>query len=592
MGSATSGTLITAGRISHLLARGSRAILKSTFLAYQSERNLKKRSTHSSLFSLLILLNLVVISYSWHSQLYPKEWRPGSKDSHGRFLHDFSYAGYHAGEKDSSAGSNEWKLLVDVTAGPYNADNSGGTDSTQAIQKAIDDVSASPSGGIVYLPRGRYKVGPQKSGDDYALLISHSNTVIQGDGVGRTFIYNSDSFMREKAVIWIKPEQADFRRSIWYKPDSKSDFGEIYIAKDIDYPTQTIPLELMPEADELEIGDWIVIRSDCTEEFIAEHRMSGRWENTLKGVAYYRQVISLDRQSKTVKIHIPTRYYLKTRDNARIYRVIPHVSEIGLRDFSIGMKESPMKNIGTMDHTEEHTAGYQAHHSYLIRFDHSVNCWVKRVHSYKPGVNEQAHMLSNGILLNESQHITVEDCVIGNPQYRGGGGNGNCYIFSGGDCLVNRCTAQRGRHNYTFNSMRTSGNVILDSKSVDGLLAVDFHRHLSMANLIDNMHLDADYISAKYRPYGDVLHGHTTTESVIWNTRSSLRSPIFIIVSSQWKWGYVIGTRGLKTLVYSGVTQKSGPEDFVEGIGMGDFLIPRSLYKDQLRRRLITLNLP
>ena len=34
----------------------------------------------------------------WRSSLYPEDWTPGFADAQGRFLHDFSYAGYHKGE--------------------------------------------------------------------------------------------------------------------------------------------------------------------------------------------------------------------------------------------------------------------------------------------------------------------------------------------------------------------------------------------------------------------------------------------------------------------------------------------------------------
>jgi hypothetical protein len=44
-----------------------------------------------------------------------------------------------------------------VTAPPYNADATGGTDTTAAIQAAID-ATATWGGGVVFLPEGRYKV--------------------------------------------------------------------------------------------------------------------------------------------------------------------------------------------------------------------------------------------------------------------------------------------------------------------------------------------------------------------------------------------------------------------------------------------------
>ena len=33
----------------------------------------------------------------WRSSLYPENWQLGSQDAEGRFLHDFSFAGYRNG---------------------------------------------------------------------------------------------------------------------------------------------------------------------------------------------------------------------------------------------------------------------------------------------------------------------------------------------------------------------------------------------------------------------------------------------------------------------------------------------------------------
>src|SRR5262245_22017966 len=60
---------------------------------------------------------------AWRSHLYPADWTPGYHDAEGRFLHDFSWAGYHNGEvaiPDDPPG-----VRVDVVA--QGADNQGGS---------------------------------------------------------------------------------------------------------------------------------------------------------------------------------------------------------------------------------------------------------------------------------------------------------------------------------------------------------------------------------------------------------------------------------------------------------------------------------
>jgi len=111
----------------------------------------------------------------WRSRLYPEDWKPGYRDEQGRFLHDFSYAGYHKGEKEPPHITDN---VVDITQVPYNADHTGTDDVTTIMQQALDDVG-SAGGGVVYLPAGTYRIKPPAN-SDYGLQIRYDNTVLPG----------------------------------------------------------------------------------------------------------------------------------------------------------------------------------------------------------------------------------------------------------------------------------------------------------------------------------------------------------------------------------------------------------------------------
>ena len=97
-------------------------------------------------FVITISLSMVSESaYSTRSALYPEDWAPGDTYEGGRFLHDFSYAGYLNGV--SVPPDNSMSPVIDAVA-DYEADNTGVTDTTVAIQQAID-AAASSGGGIV-----------------------------------------------------------------------------------------------------------------------------------------------------------------------------------------------------------------------------------------------------------------------------------------------------------------------------------------------------------------------------------------------------------------------------------------------------------
>lgn len=531
---------------------------------------------------------------AWRSALYPESWEPGYADSEGRFLHDFSYAGYHGGEKEIPQADHN---VVNVLLPPYSADNQGRKDATKAIQAAIDAVAAQ-GGGVVYLPEGEYVISADEN-KEYCLLIKHHNVVIRGDGAGRTFIKNTTWRMREKTVFLFRPEEGD-----WVKPVG----GVQKLVSDLMGPTVMIPVA---DATSFAPGDQVVLMSDCTPEFISEHKSDGMWNaRFIRGVRFSRKVVAVHRANNRVEIDVPTRYWLKMRDHARIFKVQNQLEECGIEHLTIGNVENPGENLelwlkdsgGTWDVKE--SACYQNHASHVIRFIHAMNCWARNVSTYRPAGNKwDFHILSNGIDVYESRWVTIENCDFRKSQYEGGGGNGYMYTLEGNDCLVTGCHAEHGRHNYDFKQMSASGNVIYQCTSKDPMYSTDYHMWLSMSNLFDSFESDGDFLEANFRAWGgdsDVVHSYPTTQSVYWNIigKRAHDKYKYLVKSSQWGWGYVIGTSGqMHKVVTTPVSGKakgdklswnfdSSPEDWVEGEGKGEKLVPQSLYKDQLTRRL------
>ena len=540
----------------------------------------------TNFLSFLFLLGLIWLPgmqvHAWESALYPKDWEPGFADSEGRFLHDFSYAGYHRGEIPIP--TDIPGAFVDVTVSPYGADWTGFDEATQAIQKAIDDVGAQ-GGGVVYLPEGTYRLKLQ-SGKNYALWIHDSGVVLRGAGSGKTFLFIDETYTRKKRLIKISPESDGKWHSM--KSGTRRD-----ITFDLLEPTTEIPVT---DVSGFAAGDWIVVRADATDAFIAEHDMDGKWDSSLKGPIFYRQIVAVNPVANTIIIDIPTRYYLEIRDNARIYKIAgSHLEEIGLEDFSIGMRENPKDGWDSGDNNVAGTGAYDVRASYAIEFRHLVNSWLQRVDTFRPDVNiQKVHIHSNGVRLYQTRSITVRDSNFSHPQSEAGGVNGYCFVAVGSDSLFENNVAVSCRSAFSLKNMWASGNVFLRNLSKDSMKATGFIKYLSMANLFDNHVLDNDLIEARYRTSGSPQHGHSTTQSVIWNTQGLAYTPKrdYIVWSAQFGDGYVIGTRGPADGVKSSPTKKNStwvdtaPEDWVEGVGQGGTLAPQSLYEDQLARRV------
>jgi len=543
-----------------------------------------KKSTRLNLAA-LALLGILTNSFGWRSSLYPENWQPGSVYG-DKFLHDFSYAGYQKGEKEvpTSVPGN----VYDVTKAPYNADKTGQTDVTALIQNAINDAQTA-GGGTVYLPAGTYKVRP--GSNNYALRITGSNILFKGDGIGKTFIRCFDETMRGKSIILVG------QGGNWGTAEGTT----TKITKDIpDRPTFDIEVE---NASSFNVGDWIVIRSDRTTDWVNEHNMSGFWDNRVDlglGTVFYRQIAK--KVGNVITLDIPTRYWIKTRDNPRIYKATPRTVNTGIQDFSIGNKQNPKATgWGEEDYNTNGTGAYDVHGAFLIKFSGAANCWARNIASYQAENSSQVHMVSNGLDINQSARLTIDKCDFSHPQYQGGGGNGYGMNICGSDLLISNCSSTSARHSYSFKYTYANGNVIYNHTSNTPKYGSDFHMYLSMSNLIDNQNLNRDFIESNVRPYGATkgnYHGYTSTQTVFWNANGIAgpggNNSTRIIDSRQYGYGYIIGTRGAATNVSTTPTTmtssygsvNTAPEDHKEGIGTGSDLEPKSLYYDQLAKRL------
>ncbi len=529
----------------------------------------------------------------WRSALYPSTWEPPAKVRflHDAFLQDFSYAGYRRGEVP----------LPEVTgpvfaAADHGADPSGTADSTAAIQAAIDEAAAA-GGGVVYLGEGSFRVAP--AGDaDHALLIDHSGVVLRGAGHDKTFLFNTRTDMRGRAVLAVRAPGGGNWRTETGPP--------VPLTADLPGPATRIPVA---DASAFSVGEWVVLRADATPEYMADLNMTDLWgspeaRNALGGPLFYREIVAVDPAAGVIEVDVPTRFILLTRDNARVSRTLPLLSEVGLEDFSIGnIEHHGNSGWGEEDYRDPALAAYDTHASWLVHWQGARDSWMRSVHSYRlPENAKPVHMLSNGVQLRFARGITLEDVEMQRPQYGGGGGNGYMIRFSAAqECLALNCRVHWNRHGFVFSGMQTSGNVIrgglarhtawqAEGGRTNGR-GSDHHMHLSQSNLVDGVTLEEDFFQAAWRGlWGTHPHGLTATHSVFWNLEGLRYLPgrPFIVESEQFAYGYVIGTRGEAPAAALPRSQgaRTDPVDHKEGIGEGNRLWPPSLFDDQRARRL------
>lgn len=499
---------------------------------------------------------------AWRSRFYPEDWTPAFTAPGGQFLHDFSYAGYRNGEQS----------LPDMATAPvfdvvrdFAADVTGRTDCTAAFQKACD-AAAEQSPAIVFVPEGLFRC-------DGAFTIRSSHTVLRGAG----------------------PEKSRIFFTSWKDMEGK---GHISIGGNI-RRDQDIPLIAdagnrdtrvrVADASGLAVGDDVTLGWIITDAFVAAHQMTGVWKvfNGKWRPVFRRRVVGIvpGPESTSVELDIPLRYPALVRDGASIRRETGFVEDSGIEHLGVSTA------VEWLDAWAQ--PGVQA-----ILLRGVRNCWVRNVQSFASPLPEAAgyHLQNGGILVVDSKNVTVADCMMAKAQNRGDGGAGYLFQVSrSGEVLTRDCRAVEGRHNFIQNwDFGTSGCVWLRCYSARGRGYIhpidpigypgycEYHHSLAMACLVDQCELDDGWFGGNRHDWSSGA-GNTVTQSVYWNTKGKGR-----IRSWQAGDGYIIGTEGVKVEVAlsSRFGKGTAPVDITEGIGKGASLYPRSLYEDQLRRRL------
>lgn len=498
---------------------------------------------------------------AWRSILYPANWTPSYEDNAGRYLHDFSYAGYHYGEDDPPSPAPG--TVFNAVTG-YGADNTGASDATAAIQSAIAD--ASVAGGVVFLPEGLYRC-------DGVLAVTSPGVVIQGEGQDKTKLY----FTKTDGMAY--NAHVSFRGNVTRGTD-------ILLAQDGESRSFDVYVD---DASSLSVGDEVSLGWVITDEFIAEHNMTGTWVvfvGQWKPI-FRRTVAAVDTSSSPHKVtfDVPLRYAARVRDDASLREESGYLSECGIESLSIA-------NAVDWD------TAWSLNQVDAISMLNVKDCWIRNINSFaSPHPDADGyHLQSNGLLVEQSKRVTVENCHLQRTQNRGSGGNG--YLFQVGtsnEVLTRDCVGLAGRHNFIQNwdfgttgcvwlRCRSAGSTNMVSKDIPiGLPAYsEFHHSLSMACLVDSCRLDDGWYAGNRRDESSGA-GHTSTENVFWNTRGNGK-----IRSYQYGVGYVIGTSGVSvsTSLLNVPAEGTAPEDYVEGAGSGMTLEPHSIYEDQRSRRL------
>lgn len=544
------------------------------------------------------LLATTSAASAWRSSLYPADWTPpgsGFDFTTEKFIQDFSYAGYKGGLVSLPTGGKIYNVR-DSSDGVTNvADNTGVYDSTAAIQAHID-ACENNGGGVVYLPTGTYKVKPVGNNTS-SLRVRSNNVILRGAGIDNTKIVNAETNMRNKSVILFHPGQ------------TPGDGASVDLKYDHMRPYTQI---ILNDSTGFAVGNWVELAWDFTPEWISANGQGTWWSAADSPVVarYVRQITAVNHASDTVTIDVPTRYAMKMRDNARIYKITGRLHGCGIEDLAIGNIATTLQGFGEEEYSDSAKAAYQCASSSLIKLSYTINCFVDNVKSFDPAGTGDSHMLSNGIQLSRAAKTTIRNVTMEKPQYGGGGANGYMFLIHGCENLVYQCKANRSRHGFALEHANTSGNVFYkctDSWSgwaagttatggyVTGGYGSDTHTNFTHSNLWDSCTVYESQWEAFHREELSGNAGATSAHGVFWNTEGGVKTSKAegghggasdqSIITDQMKFGYVIGTKGATPGVLNKNNPYTAPIDHVEGVGTGATLVPQSLWLDQQAKR-------
>jgi hypothetical protein len=502
----------------------------------------------------------------WRSALYPEDWTPAFTDSEGRFLHDFSYAGYRAGEEPLPAVVG---TSFDVTR--YGADPTGVLDSTDAIQAAIDDAEDAGAAGqaVVDFPAGTFRV-------EGTLTVRASNVVVRGAGVGVTYVYFTQTTGLDYGA------HLTFRGSVTQGADHPLATDGVARSHEV----------TLVDASGIQVGDQVALGFTITDAFVEAHGMTDVWVefNGEWRTFFRRTVTAVDATTGVVTLDVPLRYPLLLRDGASLRVETGYVTEVGLEGMSLS-------NAG------EWAEAWTTNQVHLVSFIDVRDAWARDLATWEspePSDGRGVHLVSSGVEVEDSRRVTLSNITMEYAAHRGGGGNGYLFEISrSNEVLTVDAVARGGRHNFIQNwDFSTSGCVWLRTTSEEGRSLLgdwdpvgypsysEFHHSLAMANLIDDS-VATDGWQGVNRQDESSGAGHSATENVWWNLRGG-----GYLRSLQYGHGYIVGTDAMDIhvdpdeLAWNDPGEGTEPVDWTEGVDEAATLEPQSLYEDQLLRRL------
>jgi hypothetical protein len=434
---------------------------------------------------LILICNAALYATAETSALWGKAgefWKPDGR------LPDFSYAGYHCGEKSIP------NVSRGVSVKQFGAKGDGISDDTQAFLKAL----ATVTNGAIEIPVGRYII-------TNILEITHSGVVLRGAGANKTILFFPKPLMEIKpdwSATTIGRKTSNYSWAggfVWFQ----GNLGERNLANVVAEAKRGEKVLQISSAKNLRVGQRVEIyEKDNPDNSLADYLYSGDPGNTtnLLGSTFAKIVVRITKiDGDKIYFDRPLRFNVKLQWHPQIRSFTPTVSESGVENLRFEFTNTPYAGHFT-------EVGYNA-----IAFSGVADCWAQNIVIS----NADSGIFPGGDFCT-IQNVTWDSAREPDAALHCTGHHG--ISFSGEDnLLIGFNFRTRFIHDISLDGC-AEGNVVADGKGID--LCFDHHCRTPYENLFTD--IDAGAGTRLWRcGGGEALGKHCAARGTFWNIRAA-----------------------------------------------------------------------
>ena len=468
-----------------------------------------------------------------------ERWTPQSR------LPDFSFAGYHRGEKPLP------ETKAEVSVKDFGAKGDGVADDTAAIQKAIDQ---SP-GKVISVPAGKYKITD-------VLKITRSGTVLQGAGMNQTI------FICPKPLNDIKP---NWGATTTGQRTSNYSWSGGMIRVEGAFPSKVLAQVttaarrgdtslVLSSVGDMTVGQDIrLLLEDAPDKSLIKHLYAGDSGPVGKlgkvRETFVCRITGIDSAKRTITFDRPLRTDARLEWKPRITDAKSSVEEAGIEEVSFAFPNTPYDGHFT-------EVGFNA-----IALVGTRNCWLRNiwVHNSDSGLfDDGVNTTIQGVLITSERKVEKSRQATGHHGITMGGQDSLLTGFEFRTRFMHDITVSRG----------SAGNVVMKGRGLD--LCFDHHKYAPHSNLF--VELDLGTGSRMFQSGGGAdLGHHCAAWQTFWNIRA--RQP------QTWPKDWCPDMINLIGVQSAGKSLMQPNGKWFEAINP-QLLRPANLYEAQLARRL------